>query len=79
MSNISGQNSNAIHCRAHPDLFTITLKQVVFYQFQAHILYATTLHLNAFNVTGLLLSLVNTSPPLASVANVPAMIVAEVS
>ena len=46
---------------------------------QAHIPYETTVHTNAFNVTGLLLSLVNTSPPLASVANVPAMIVAEVS
>ena len=66
MCNINTQNSNAMPYLPHPDLFKI-------------IPYATTLHLNAFNVTGLPLSLVNTSPPLASVANVPAMIVAEVS
>jgi hypothetical protein len=41
--------------------------------------YAPTVHLNAFNVTGLFLSLVNTSPPFASVAKVLAMIVATVS
>ena len=68
-----------MHYRPHPDPFTVIPKPVVPYQFQAHILYLTTLHLNAFIVTGLPLSLVNTSPPLASVANVPAMIVAEVS